>query len=640
MKHTVVIVLVLFLMNFALSEERHANPANFHEIQNMSQSGDTILMSPGVYYPYCYSTYDCTLIDPNGREIVYKKEPNSIGEVILSGFVDGHIHYYSYFTPCKIVKGEGNGCQLIGLTIRCGWDPNEEGSVPHDDFGVICRYSSPLIIDCNFVGLNNSLGGISIIKPNGQLVIQNGHFTDCNGYDVSIIDSNYAGVCSEADVDIINSTFRGNQNIANGINISLCDNNSSVQISGCNFVGEMGVGNGISCDGINSINGLVEVNDCNISGHGGSGIFCLGVFGFNLLVTDCNITDCGESAIYTWNSDFQCIVRRCNLNNNNSSSEGGAIHFDEYRLFTVEDCNIIGNTSLSTGGGIMCRNALIKRSRIENNTSYLSGAGILGNYIDVNHCIISGNTAIGGNGGGLWIDQGNVINCVINRNKARDNGGGIWARDANILSSTICNNEVNGLGGGAYFASGPTNVKNCIFWGNTDTEDVPLGYQRRHQIYSGNADLVNLRNCDLQNTSADGHYVYDDLVSNESNIIGIDLEGNIDKNPLFMDNYHINSISPCIDSGDNNFVSWYFDIDDENRISEEIVDIGADEFSSEGPSLCESDYNDDGIINFYDFALFGDSWLTENAGISLDADVDVDIYDLKFFCECWLEEPD
>jgi len=31
-------------------------------------------------------------------------------------------------------------------------------------------------------------------------------------------------------------------------------------------------------------------------------------------------------------------------------------------------------------------------------------------------------------------------------------------------------------------------------------------------------------------------------------------------------------------------------------------------------------------------------WLTENPLVSLETDTDVDIYDLKLFCNAWLEE--
>jgi hypothetical protein len=52
--------------------------------------------------------------------------------------------------------------------------------------------------------------------------------------------------------------------------------------------------------------------------------------------------------------------------------------------------------------------------------------------------------------------------------------------------------------------------------------------------------------------------------------------------------------------------------------------------------LYSPDYNFDNFINFLDFAIFADAWLTENPFISLDSDNDVDIDDLKIFCDYWL----
>ena len=48
------------------------------------------------------------------------------------------------------------------------------------------------------------------------------------------------------------------------------------------------------------------------------------------------------------------------------------------------------------------------------------------------------------------------------------------------------------------------------------------------------------------------------------------------------------------------------------------------------------DYNFDNFVNFLDFAIFANAWLTENPFISLDDDSDVDINDLKIFCDYWL----
>jgi hypothetical protein len=48
------------------------------------------------------------------------------------------------------------------------------------------------------------------------------------------------------------------------------------------------------------------------------------------------------------------------------------------------------------------------------------------------------------------------------------------------------------------------------------------------------------------------------------------------------------------------------------------------------------DFDSDCDVDFYDFAIFGLAWLTDDPNISLDDDNDVDIDDLAIFCDHWL----
>jgi hypothetical protein len=195
------------------------------------------------------------------------------------------------------------------------------------------------------------------------------------------------------------------------------------------------------------------------------------------------------------------------------------------------------------------------------------------------------------------------------------------------------------VGGGAYFRNGPINVTNCIFWGNADTEDTP-GYQRHHQIYCSDPYSVNLHYCDIERASTNAYYVFDDNIIDDennpdSNRIGNNYGGNIHSDPCFADDYHLGGSSPCINAGDNSVVNWAYDIDGDNRILDAIVDIGADEYYR-----IIADFDKNGIVNFLDFAIFANAWLTENPFISLDNDNDVDINDLKIFCDLWLTYTD
>jgi hypothetical protein len=109
--------------------------------------------------------------------------------------------------------------------------------------------------------------------------------------------------------------------------------------------------------------------------------------------------------------------------------------------------------------------------------------------------------------------------------------------------------------------------------------------------------------------------------------------------------YHLTADSACIDTGDPNFNPDpnMTDIDGERRVVDgdangtEIVDMGADEYY-----WSPADFNSDGIVNFFDYALFANVWQKTS-----DVNDYNDIYDLvdnncidyndfARFCEDWL----
>ena len=54
------------------------------------------------------------------------------------------------------------------------------------------------------------------------------------------------------------------------------------------------------------------------------------------------------------------------------------------------------------------------------------------------------------------------------------------------------------------------------------------------------------------------------------------LDGNIDSDPIFSDDYHLSPGSPCIDAG--TVTGVYTDIDGELRPDGAAIDMGADEY--------------------------------------------------------------
>ncbi|HON07778.1 MAG TPA: choice-of-anchor Q domain-containing protein, partial [Verrucomicrobiota bacterium] len=100
-------------------------------------------------------------------------------------------------------------------------------------------------------------------------------------------------------------------------------------------------------------------------------------------------------------------------------------------------------------------------------------------------------------------------------------------------------------------------------------------------------------------------------------------EGNIDSAPLFVDlsngNLRLQSNSPCINAGDNDYVSASIDLDGRPRIVDGTVDMGAYEFQSAVPgqfigwlqnyglptdgSADNTDSDNDGFDNWQEFQL-------------------------------------
>jgi hypothetical protein len=128
---------------------------------------------------------------------------------------------------------------------------------------------------------------------------------------------------------------------------------------------------------------------------------------------------------------------------------------------------------------------------------------------------------------------------------------------------------------------------------------------------------------------------YNDTLGGTGGNIGGDAN-----DPRFVDadsnNFHLDPNSPCIDTGDPDFNDFNdTDIDGECRRvfgkTELRVDMGADELY-----WPKADYNRDGIVDFNDFAALANKWKMPDAGISLDDDNNVDIYDLDLFCNDWL----
>ncbi len=227
-------------------------------------------------------------------------------------------------------------------------------------------------------------------------------------------------------------------------------------------------------------------------------------------------------------------------------------------------------------------------------TAVLDGITVVGNSIGVNiyqgsptisNCVLE--SSIGINCRGYWwgVYSSPVIKgCII-----RNGDLGLCFRDCSspiIRDCTIVGNEswgifsdyecesiitnctISGNGGGIHAYYSNVTMHNSILWDNNGSA-----------IELENDSSLNVSYSNVEGGSPQSHILPDCKL-----IWG---QGNIDVDPLFDNGYHLSAFSPCINSGDPDFIPEpnETDIDGEGRIINGRIDIGSDEFNSEKPII-------------------------------------------------------
>ncbi|MHC4946105.1 MAG: right-handed parallel beta-helix repeat-containing protein, partial [Planctomycetota bacterium] len=229
------------------------------------------------------------------------------------------------------------------------------------------------------------------------------------------------------------------------------------------------------------------------------------------------------------------------------------------------------------GGGVLCieSSPTLLNNRITGNSVCPEEGSALGGgiYCDnaspsILYNLISKNGAFGSwygqgrpaNGGGIYCASSSpeIINNLISENCASgaegSNGGGIYCTDSHPV---ITNNTItrNSAGGGIYCQDSTPCITNTILWNNFGE----LGFEGSMPI---------MTYCDVKGGTGQPWFG----------------EGCIDSRPYFLaplDDFHIVNFSPCRNAGTNDAPGLPDkDFEGDDRILEETVDIGADEFST------------------------------------------------------------
>ena len=266
------------------------------------------------------------------------------------------------------------------------------------------------------------------------------------------------------------------------------------------------------------------------------------------------------------NDTLTDVVFRDNL----SEINGGGIYNDGSTL-NLDNVEFISNEANDRGGGIYNDggefafaseriNVNLDNIVVRSNRASVAGGAIYNRTSNVTaaNLIVANNASE--NGAGIYSDRSSLDleGAVFNSNLAAVSGGAIHNdfTDAKGVNLTLTNNEAET--GTAVYNSGQNNTAefyNSIFWGNRGSNPAPI-------VSEGVETTVG--NSIVENGFPGGQNIFD-------------------ADPQFVDleegDLRIRSGSPAVNTGFNDVVTLDTDIAGQPRIFNDVVDIGAYEYS-------------------------------------------------------------
>ncbi len=314
-------------------------------------------------------------------------------------------------------------------------------------------------------------------------------------------------------------------------------------------------GGGVWCESQGAV-----VTNCVLAGN----TAFEGAGAYSGTLNNCTLT--GNSAISTFfyasgGGTYGSTLNNCTLTGNWAEHGGAA------SLSTLNNCSVTGNAA-DVGGGAY--DSTLNNCTLTGNYGN-TGGGAAGSTL--NNCTLTDNGGgdWGGDGGGAaW---STLNNCTLAGNGGRGGGGG--ASYSTLNNCTLTGNWAD-LGGGAYLST----LSNCTVTGNLALGDDGSG---------GGAYWSTLNNCIVYYNRSDNSFVDDANYSN--GVLNYSCTtpdpgngvGNITTAPLFVgtngwSNLRLQSNSPCINAGNNAYVTSVTDLDGNPRIVNGTVDMGAFEW--------------------------------------------------------------
>ncbi len=264
---------------------------------------------------------------------------------------------------------------------------------------------------------------------------------------------------------------------------------------------------------------------------------------------------------------------------NNYSSGGTGAVFSQGGTMTnvVFDGNSTGNGS---GAFTLWAGTLAMTDAVfTNNTAVLGGGGGFAaagaTSFTFTNVEFRDNTSTTANGGAfIALSSGSFVNALFQDNSCPLNGGAILVDDGgsgpphvDFTNVTFTENDGTLQGGAIAYGSATSSIINGIFWNNTSN-----GLPEIAPAVPGN---ISIRHSLIQGSNGSG--------GSWNGVLGVDLGGNIDADPVFVDaatgDLHLAPTSPAINAGDNAAANLpVTDLDASPRISGAHVDMGPYEF--------------------------------------------------------------
>ncbi|MHC4474044.1 MAG: right-handed parallel beta-helix repeat-containing protein [Planctomycetota bacterium] len=267
---------------------------------------------------------------------------------------------------------------------------------------------------------------------------------------------------------------------------------------------------------------------------------------------------------------------------NNSAAFGGALCSNGCSAPIVVGCTFTANTASDLGGAVYIANEPCRLTwpkmlncTFTNNSAAADGGAIYNSLSNptLSSCIFRINSAHRGAAIANNHSSPNVRNCIFAANMAARGGGMYNSSDSHpeIINCTFASNT-GGIAGGVLMArGGSAQLANCIFNDNQPRQvwgTATVSYTDIHGGWEG-----------YGNIDADPCFVRPGCWAhaNDANVV---VQPD-DPNAVWVEgDYHLLPHSPCINTGDPNYVPGQNqeDIDGQPRVWDGRVDMGADEF--------------------------------------------------------------